>query len=180
MSTFQGFPPELFTFFEGLSEDNSKDYWNANKTIWQEQVREPMLTLLNELAAEFETMRMFRPNRDLRFSKDKSPYKLWTGATSEARAVGGIGYYLEVSAAGMVIGYGAMAMARDQCQRFRGAIDEETSGREFEKLRAELTRRELPITSGIESPLKRTPSGYPSLHPRAELLRWKGAAVVQQ
>lgn len=180
MSTFGGFPPELFTFFEGLHEDNSKDYWNANKTVWHEQVRKPMLTLLCELREEFGPMRMFRPNRDVRFAKDKSPYKLWAGATSESRAVGGIGYYLEVSTAGIVTGYGAMAMARDQLQRFRAAIDEATSGREFEKLRAGLTRRSLPITSGIDPPLNRAPSGYLSTHPRSEILRWKGAAVVQQ
>lgn len=46
MSAFGGFPPELFLFFEGLRNDNSKAYWSANRTVWAEQVRTPMLALL--------------------------------------------------------------------------------------------------------------------------------------
>ena len=77
---------------------------------------------------------MFRPNRDVRFAKDKSPYKLRAGATSESRAVGGIGYYLSVSASVLTVGYGAMAMATDQLQRFRAALAVETSGIAFERV----------------------------------------------
>lgn len=180
MSPFRGFPHEAFTFFEGLARDNSKDYWQANKAAWEEGVRRPMLALLDELAEEFGPLRMFRPNRDVRFAKDKSPYKLWAGATSESRAVGGTGYYLQVSASGLVTGYGAMAMARDQLRRFRAAIDDEASGREFEEILAVLARRSLSVISGAEPPLKRVPPGFPAMHPRAEFLRWKGAAVVQE
>lgn len=180
MTAFTGFPEELFAFFEGLGKDNSKDYWNANRATWQEKVRKPMSALLAELAEDFGPLRMFRPNRDIRFAKDKSPYKLWTGATSESRAVGGIGYYLSVSATQLVTGYGAMVMASDQLQRFRAAIDAEKSGREFEDLLIALAGNALPVTSGAEPPLKKVPAGYPVTHPRAEILRWKGAAVVQE
>ena len=72
MTAFRGFPRELFAFFEGL-HDNSKAYWTANKATWEEHVRQPMLALLAELSDEFPPMRMFRPNRDARFAKNKSP-----------------------------------------------------------------------------------------------------------
>ncbi len=127
MTAFRGFPRELFAFFEGLQYDNSKAYWTANKATWEEHVRRPMLALLAELSDEFPPMRMFRPNRDVRFAKDKSPYKLWAGATSVSHAVGGTGYYVSVSASGMVTGCGAMALARDQLQRFRAALDDNHS-----------------------------------------------------
>jgi uncharacterized protein (TIGR02453 family) len=179
VTEFGGFPGELFTFFEGLADDNTKAYWTANKDTWETQVRQPMLALLADLADEFPPMRMFRPNRDVRFTKDKSPYKLWAGATSEARAVGGTGYYLRVSASGLVTGCGAMAMASDQLQRFRAAVDDETAGGELVELLSTLAARSLPVTSGAEPPLKRRPSGYPSTRPRSELLRWKGAVVIQ-
>lgn len=180
MSSFRGFPPDLFTFFQGLANDNSRAYWSANKTVWEEHVRQPMVALLADLTAEFPPMRMFRPNRDVRFAKDKSPYKLWAGATSESRAVGGTGYYLEVSASGMVTGYGAMAMSRDQLQRFRGAVDDEASGHQFEDVLATLAARSLPVTCGAEPPLKTGPPGYPATHPRSQYLRWKGAVVIQE
>lgn len=63
----------MFSFFEGLEKDNSKAYWEANKATWNEQVRDPVKALLAEFEGEFPGLRMFRPHRDLRFSKDKSP-----------------------------------------------------------------------------------------------------------
>lgn len=118
--------------------------------------------------------------RDVRFSKDKSPYKLWADATSESRAVGGTGYYLRVQASGPVTGCGAMVMARDQLQRFRASLDDDASGHRFEELTTELAARSLPVTSGAEPPLKAAPPGYPKSHPRAEFLRWKGAVIVKE
>jgi uncharacterized protein (DUF2461 family) len=70
MSEFRGFAPELFTFFEGLAKDNSKSFWNAHRAEWEQYVRDPMRALLEDLAGEFGPLRMFRPNRDMRFSKD--------------------------------------------------------------------------------------------------------------
>lgn len=178
MTAFVGFPEQLFRFFEGLQNDNSKEYWSANRTTWEKMVRSPMSALLTELTQEFGSLRMFRPNRDVRFAKDKSPYKLWAGATSESRAVGGIGYYLSISASGLTTGYGAMAMASDQLQRFRDALDAERSGCEFRETLSTLAGKSLHVTSGAEPPLKKVPAKYDAAHSRAEFLRWKGAAVV--
>lgn len=180
MTTFTGFPPELFTFYEGLERNNSKEYWTGHKSIWENQVRNPMRALLADIEDEFGPMRMFRPNRDVRFSKDKSPYKLWVGATSESQAQGGIGYYVEASAKGITIGYGAMLMDRDQLTRYRDAIIDEKLGSEFEDICKLLDSAGLPISCGAEPPLKRDPRGYPIAHPRSEYLRWKGAAIVRE
>lgn len=180
MSGFRGFPPELFTFFEGLEKDNSKAYWQANRATWEEMVRDPMQALLAELDGEFPPLRMFRPNRDVRFSKDKSPYKLWAGATSEWQAVGGTGYYLRVDASGLATGCGVIAMARDQLRRFRTALDDDGSGRRFVELTEEFSRKSLPVTSGAEPPLKKAPQGFPNDHPRVEFLRWKGVVIMKE
>lgn len=180
MSSFQGFPRGLFEFFTELQADNSKVFWQTNKHRYEHDVRTPMHALLSELTDEFGPLRMFRPNRDVRFSTDKSPYKLWTGATSEARAVGGVGYYLEVSATGIVTGYGAMLMVPEQLRRYRAAIDNEKSGSQFEELVDSLAERSLSVSHGAEDPLKTAPRGYTANHPRIRHLRWKGAAVVQE
>lgn len=180
MSNFQGFPPGLFEFFAELKDDNAKTFWQANRQRWERDVRTPMRALLADLSDEFGPLRMFRPNRDVRFSADKSPYKLWSGATSESQAVGGIGYYLEASATRIVTGYGAMLMAPDQLRRYRAAIDDHTSGTEFGTLIDTLAARSLPVSHGAEEPLKTAPRGYPTEHPRIQYLRWKGAAIVQE
>lgn len=180
MSDFYGFPPELFDFFTDLEVTNTKTFWQENKNRWEHDVRTPMRSLLADLSDEFGQLRMFRPNRDVRFSTDKSPYKLWTGATSESQAVGGLGYYLEVSATRIVTGYGAMLMTSDQLRCFRAAIDDEATGSEFEELSGSLAAQSLPVSAGAEEPLKTAPRGYSAEHPRIRYLRWKGAAIVQE
>ena len=170
LSRFGGFPPQLFDFFQRLEKDNSKAFWSANKDVWENQVRLPLLAALDDLAAEFGPLRMFRPNRDVRFAKDKSPYKLWAGATSESRAVGGIGYYPSVSASVLTVGYGAMAMATDQLQRFRAALAVETSGIAFERVVAALAggagyqrRRTATKESTLGTLVNGSPLGVPTL-----------------
>ena len=179
MSTFQGLPTALFEFFVDLAQNNSKEFWEANRQRWQRDVKAPMSELVDELSSEFGPLRMFRPNRDLRFTQDKSPYKLWTGATSTPQATGGIGYYLSVSATGITTGYGAMRMTTDQLRRFRGAIDADASGIRFEEITQQLATQGLPVSPGADQPLKNAPRGWSTDHPRINFLRWKGAAVVQ-
>jgi uncharacterized protein (TIGR02453 family) len=177
---FRGFPRELFTFLEGLEKDNSKTYWEANRAIWETKVQEPVQELMADLEVEFGSLRTFRPNRDVRFSEDKSPYKTWVGVTTSERAVGGIGSFLRLEAIGMRLACGSMVMAPDQIERFRAAIDNAASGAEFEEIGRQLADKSLSVSPGRQPTLKRTPAGYPKDHPREEFLRWKGAVVVKE
>src|ERR1035438_4938768 len=95
--TFHGWTDAILDFFEGLEADNSKSYWQAHKKIYDEQVRGPMQDLVAELADEFGQAKIFRPNRDIRFSSDKSPYKTQVGATLAGRG------YVQVSAGGLAV-----------------------------------------------------------------------------
>ena len=72
---FKGWSAEAIEFFEALEADNSKTFWHAHKSIYEQEVRRPMEELLDELGKEFGEGKIFRPNRDIRFSADKSPYK---------------------------------------------------------------------------------------------------------
>jgi len=177
---FGGFPRELFTFLEGLEADNSKTYWDANKATWETSVHEPVEALMADLEPEFGPLRTFRPNRDVRFSKDKSPYKTWVGVTTSERSVGGIGCFLRLEASGMRLACGSMVMAPDQIERFRVAIDNAAIGAEFDEIARQLAADGLPVGPGRQPPLRRTPAGYAKDHPREEMLRWKGAVVVKE
>src|SRR6478609_4865719 len=99
------FAEEAFTFYEGLSADNSKTYWTAHKDVYEKAVREPMQQVLEKLAPAFEAdVVIFRPYRDVRFSKDKSPYKTAQGGFLELAP--GVGYYLQIDAEGVLVGGG--------------------------------------------------------------------------
>ena len=97
-----------------------------------------MDALLDELA-DFGPFHVFRPNSDVRFAKDKTPYKDHIGAYGECE--GGAGYYVQFSATGMFAGSGYYHMASDQLERFRQALDDDAFGGEIVAITDGLPRR---------------------------------------
>ncbi|HEY5153783.1 MAG TPA: DUF2461 domain-containing protein [Acidimicrobiales bacterium] len=163
---FTGWSDDAIDFYDGLEEDNSRTYWLAHKAVYDTAVKAPMEELLAELADEFGEGKLFRPNRDVRFSHDKSPYKTAIGAVL---ANGG---YVQLSAAGLGVGTGMYGMAADQLERFRDAIDDDTSGTGLAELVTATRAKGIEVTA--REALKTAPRGYPKDHPRIELLRLKG------
>lgn len=172
---FTGFDREAFRFYERLAADNTRAFWHANKADYQRLVREPMDRLLADLA-EFGPFHVFRPHRDVRFAKDKTPYKNHIGAYGESE--GGAGHYVQLSGSGMFAGSGYYDMASDQLERLRRAIDRDATGSELVMLTDALRRGGHTITS--MSSLATAPRGYPRDHPRIELLRLKGLIAAQE
>ncbi len=174
---FRGWPAEALEFFDGLVADNSKTYWQAHRTAYEQVVKGPMDELLAELAPEFGEARIFRPNRDVRFSTDKSPYKTHIGATlsglrgRNAAAVG----YVQLSADGLGVGSGMYHLAPDQLDRYRRAVADDRTGTEIAAIVADLRGRKLEVAA--HETLKTAPRGYPKDHPRIDLLRHKGLIV---
>ena len=130
--TGQGIPTDAVAFFDELGRDNTKAWWQANAERWRGSVREPMERLLDALEDEFGPANLFRPYRDVRFSPDKSPYKDHQGAL--ATTVAGMGWYVQVSADGLMTGGGYYPTGRDQLQRLRAAVDAPASGTELQRV----------------------------------------------
>ena len=172
---FSGFPAEGLEFYEQLDADNSRAFWQANKHRYDEFVKQPMIEL-TEALDEFGPFHMFRPYNDVRFSKGKPPYKPQQGAYGESE--GGAGHYVQFSVAGLMVGAGYYAMAKDQLERFRVAIDGDATGSELAALVSDAERRKYSI--GAIGELKTAPRGYPKDHPRIELLRRKGLIATCQ
>jgi uncharacterized protein (TIGR02453 family) len=149
--------------------DNSKAYWTDHKPIYDEHVHAPMVALLAELADEFGDGKVFRPYRDVRFSKDKTPYKDHCGAIVRANAGLG-GYYVQVSADGLMVASGYYETNSDQVERFREAVADERRGSDLQRRLAALERAGFEIAG---NKLKTRPRGYDAEHPRIDLLRHK-------
>jgi uncharacterized protein (TIGR02453 family) len=163
---FRGWPAEAIEFYEGLEADNTRAYWQDHKKEYEELVRGPMVELLAELAGDFGEGKIFRPFRDVRFSRDKSPYKTAIGATLER------GGYVQFSAHGLAAGSGYYVMMPDQLDRYRRAVAGDKSGRKVVEICDALRKAGVEITA--KETLKTAPKGYPKDHPRIELLRHKG------
>jgi uncharacterized protein (DUF2461 family) len=84
VSEFHGFPEAALDFYDDLEMDNTKSFWEAHKTVWTESVKAPMAALTDALAAEFGTAKVFRPYRDVRFAKEKSPVNASTQVSEPA------------------------------------------------------------------------------------------------
>jgi uncharacterized protein (TIGR02453 family) len=168
---FRGFPPEAIAFFAGLEADNSKAYWTANLATYQTAVRGPMEALIATVDDEFKPLRIFRPNRDVRFSKDKSPYKTSISAVGER--AGGAAYYVALSSEGLFVGSGYWHLGSDQLARYRDAVDDEGTGTELGAI-----VKGLPRGYDVHGDdLKTAPRGFARDHPRIDLLRKRRLSV---
>ena len=162
---FLGWRGDFKGFFLGLRANNNKAWFDAHRRQYEDDVKAPMLALLADLEAEFgPPRRVSRPNRDIRFSADKSPYKLNIYADCEG------GGYVALDAEGLVAAGGRYMVDDAQLKRFREAVAAEQSGGALTGIVAGLRKKGYDV-EGQE--LKRVPPPYPQDHPRAQLLRHK-------
>jgi uncharacterized protein (TIGR02453 family) len=168
MTPFEGIPDAAFRFYSDLEQNNNREWWLEHKAIYDAAVKGPLSQLLAELEPYFGAAKLFRPNRDIRFSLDKSPYKTAQGAF--ASTAEGVGYYLQVSADGLLIGGGCHTHTPAQLARFRSAVDAESSGQELQEIVHAVGAAGFEVEG--ES-FKTVPRGFDKEHPRAELLKHK-------
>lgn len=174
-TAFAGFGPDLVAFYEGLDADNSREYWQAHKSVYDEQVGGPAKALAATLTQEFGTVKVFRPYRDLRFSSDKSPYKI---GVSMARDVGGGGVlYFAVTPDAVDLAGGMYQPGRDQLLRFRELQDDPPAVRSLDAVLAGLDEQEFSLME--EGSLATAPRGWSADHPRIAMLRLTHIAVGQ-
>lgn len=172
MTTFRGIPVGAFKFYKELQDNNNREWWLEHKDRYQELVREPITLLLAELEPRFGPGRIFRPNRDIRFSQDKSPYKTAQGAFASIQE--GMGYYLQVSADGLLVGGGYHSHTPAQLVRYRNSVDASGTGESLRHIIDAVSAAGF-VVEGEQ--LKTVPRGYPRDHPRGGLLKHKSLAA---
>jgi uncharacterized protein (TIGR02453 family) len=172
VTAFTGFPEAALDFYDDLEMDNTKSFWEEHREIYATAVKAPMTALTAALADEFGAAKIFRPYRDVRFSKDKTPYKTHQGAFVATGPA--IGYYVQVGAPGVRVGVGFYDASPGQLAAFRDAIVHDRTGPEIERLVAGLE------AAGWErggDRLKTSPRGYAADHPRIDLLRHRSLSL---
>jgi uncharacterized protein (TIGR02453 family) len=179
------FTPELFAFLRELKENNRREWFNANKVRYSDTVLEPSLDfierfrpLLHELSPHFLADArpvggsMFRIHRDVRFAKDKTPYKTHVGIYfrhEDEDAPARPGFYLHLEPRNVFAGLGVWHPPREGLEPIRRALVADpkrwrrvTNGKRFRER----------FTLGGER-LRRPPRGYPPDHPLVEDLKRK-------
>jgi uncharacterized protein (TIGR02453 family) len=170
-----GIPVDAVRFYEDLADDNSREFWAANKQRYESSVRSPFQALLDALTEEFGEAKLFRPHRDVRFSRDKRPYKEYQGGF--VRTADGMGWYVQIGAAGLMTAGGFHDHAPDQVARFRAAIDSADTGPALVAIVSGLTDARFTVDG---EQLKTKPRGYADDHPRLSLLRYRNLTVSRE
>lgn len=168
---FRGFDPDALAFFAELRQNNTKEWWAAHRARFDAHVAAPLEELAAALADEFGDLKIFRPYRDVRFSADKSPYKLQIGMVTRSR----VAHYLQLSEEGMLTGGGVYDVPAPALTRFRELVDDDASGGRLQQLLDDLAARGFTLMSA--DALRTAPRGYATDHPRIELLRLRRLAV---
>ena len=138
MTRFGGFPVGALDFFVELEANNERSWWLAHKDRFDTEVKEPMAALLEAVAPNGSTFHVFRMNRDVRFSSDKSPYKTnaacqfyhqdaGRGAGQDAEGAGA-GLYFQVEDGQCFVAGGLWMPARATLDRIRDAVAEAPEG----------------------------------------------------
>jgi len=192
MSAFTHFRPAALTFLRGLKRHNSKPWFEANRPTYEHEVLGPLKLLAEELDVRFAKLApefvappkraLFRIHRDVRFSKDKSPYKvhaaLWVFHRDAGRGVGrdahgGAGFYFHLEPGASLVAGGFWMPPRPLLTTLREQLIEHQ--RTFERLMKAptFTRRFGALTDdepGVR--LSRVPRGFAPEHPAAHWLRF--------
>lgn len=203
MSTFTGFTPDAIQFMADLAQNNDRAWFQPRKADFERLLKEPMEAMIAALADAFVAHGVpmladpkrspFRIYRDVRFSKDKAPYKThlgatfpWTGGSGGSGGSGGAdveaggghderahgnGGYFHFQPGEMYAGGGMWRMEKDKLDAFRRTVLEEP-----ETVRAALYEPAFVAEWGgpeAHEHLQRVPPGFPKDHPLADMFRWK-------
>jgi uncharacterized protein (TIGR02453 family) len=186
---FHGFPEAGLAFLRDLAQHNERQWFEEHRATWDDRIVPAMLEWCAELLAQLRDVMpalvfvprvggsLFRLNRDIRFSRDKRPYKthvaalLWEGNDKhDSPAV-----YLHVSAEEVIFGGGIYVFEEARLDRYRKLLHQPRS---VERLQAALAGA---IESGLKleigEKLQRAPRGFDPEGPCAELSKYKGLAV---
>ncbi len=185
--TFTGFPRETFAFLEGLVEHNEKPWFEANRALYEAGYIAPARAFVATLgpklreispAVQFEPKvngSMSRINRDIRFSKDKRPYKehldlwFWHG---ERKGWDTPGFWFRLTAKHVYLGAGMHGLGKEQLDVFRNSIVHPRSGKALLAAVAEV-KAAGDYEIG-EKTRKLMPRGFETEPDRAEYLLYEG------
>ena len=171
------FDDETFAFLRELKRHNDREWFAANKARYERSVKEPLLQFISDAGPELRSISpqlvadprptggsMFRIHRDVRFSRDKSPYKPYAAAHFPmGKRMHGPGYYLHIEPGASIVVGGMWMPEAPDLQRIRERVSERPA--EWKKV-----RRDLDDDDGA---LKRPPRGFSPDDPMIEDIKRK-------
>lgn len=192
MSEFQGFSRELVTFFAGLQKNNSKRWFEEHRNLYETHVKKAMLDFVSAVGERLPEVSpeivadaringsVYRIYRDVRFSKNKMPYKTHTAAVfyhRQGKKHEYPGFYFQISHEGIKWGAGHFKITPEQLSRIRAFVARNPD-MWFAITNEPLFKATFGEIRGER--LKRPPKGYNGDHPAVEALKQKQFLVLAE
>ena len=185
MTEFEGFPLEALSYLKDLAQNNNRPWFQEHKSEYEQAVLEPSLKFVVSFGEKVQLLSkgfnydtrtngsgsIMRIYRDVRFSKDKSPYhtymrlRFWEGK-GKAKENPGIFIRIDGNEAGIHVG--VHGFLKEHLKAYRDAVINESLGASLEKSIKKVASSGDYVIGGEH--YKRTPRGYPDDHPRKNLL----------
>ncbi|WP_265518489.1 DUF2461 domain-containing protein [Nitratireductor luteus] len=174
---FSQFPTQTLDFLTDLSANNDRDWFAQNKPVYESALKVPAEDFCRAMTARLEDLtglphrpKIFRIHRDIRFSRDKTPYNAHLHISFMPEMDGTLrpGWYFGLEPGRLTAGTGVFEFAKSDLDAFRARLAGEDGAR-LAKL-VESFSGEIRLA---DPELKRVPQPYPADHPRADLLRRK-------
>jgi len=181
--TFSGFTKNGLTFLRDLEANNNREWFQSHKAIFQQELEMPAKEFLAEMSRQIEQRysvsikaKIFRIYRDVRFSKDKTPYNPYirmafvdTSPTANNRA-----FYFSYAPSSLILGVGCTVFDNAALEKYRAAVDDVKRGEELDAILEGFAAKGFRLE---EPELKRVPAGFDKYHVRENLLRRKGLRI---
>lgn len=185
---FDGFPKEGRKFLKGLRDNNSREWFHAHKDDYEKFIKKPsqiflqkMVRILNEMMDEQFIGKIYRINRDVRFSKDKTPYKYhvfmsFSPKSSKLLSPGSKpSFHFSWQIDRVIAGVGIFDFSEATLNNYREMVADNQGGKNLESILSPICKKDGFTLSPPK--LKRVPNAYDKNHPRGDLLRHKALLV---
>ncbi len=183
---FSGFTPDSINFLANLYQNNNKAWFNQNKQLFKNHLESPAQKFLETINTELAniyglelTAKLFRIYRDIRFSKDKTPYNTHLRMSFSAKnKINGPALMLSIEHdSKLILGCGIFEFSKEDKKTYRERIADIKIGAELETIIQQIQTYDYKIDIPV---YKKIPSGYEASHPMAEFLKAKGVTIWQE
>ena len=187
------FPKNTAAFLSKLSKNNNREWFEANRELFNSEFLEPAVQFVAEMGEKLLTLdpeivaipktdkSIFRLHRDVRFSKDKQPYKtnmglfFWNG---RKKKMDGSGFYFHLEPKYFFVGTGNYMFPKDLLKKFRETVADPVTGKELDSVVKKLKQKSGFKIGGKK--FKKVPRGYDPDSPYAEYLLHDGIHVFYE
>jgi len=193
LENFNGFTKETFKFFKDLENNNTREWFEENRAVYEKNVMEPAQEYVMTMGERFKSISpkivaipktdksIFRIYRDVRFSKDKIPYKTHLGIffwEGPRKKLGNPGYYLQLDKSSVLIAGGLYTFPSELLKPYRDAVSDPVKGTEIAKILKKVLKNTSYKLGGMH--YKRVPRGYDPENPNSDLLLHNGLYVYYE